>query len=287
MTGVTRIGPGTARRSTIRGGQDRGVVVARHRAVAPRAADVDPVRREALLGDLDRVEPAAGDRHRHAAALVERAGRAQPLGPVLGDPARPGSAAGLLVGRAREQDVAAQAGDRVARRIEAGRAGLGDEPLDDAELHRDHVLHVDRAAAVDVAVGDVGRERVVGPALRRRRDDVEVRQQEERLAAGPVAAQPGVDRAAARHRLDDLRLAGPSAAQAVLEVARDAQSRRRARRVGGGLIDGIRMRSRRVSTSRSWAAAQSPRSIAPTGGRGGHAGSRPAGRADEGDERCR
>ena len=59
------------------------------------------------------------------------------------------------------------------------------------------VLHVDGAAAVDVAVGDVGRERVVRPALGRGRDDVEVRQQEERLAAGAVAAQPGVDGAAA------------------------------------------------------------------------------------------
>ena len=69
---------------------------------------------------------------------------------------------------------------------------------------RDHVLHVDRAAAVDVAVGEVGRERVVGPALGRRRDDVEVREQQQRVAAGPVAAQADVDRAATGHGLDDL-----------------------------------------------------------------------------------
>ena len=61
MTGVTRVGPGTARRVDDGGGQDRGVVLARHRAVAPRPADGDPVGGEALLGDLDRVE-AAGRR---------------------------------------------------------------------------------------------------------------------------------------------------------------------------------------------------------------------------------
>ena len=76
-------------------------------------------------------------------------------------------------------------------RVEARRPGLGGEQPDDAELHRDEVLHVDRAAAVDVAVGEVRGERVVGPALGRRRHDVEVREQQERLAAGPVAAQAG------------------------------------------------------------------------------------------------
>ena len=165
-------------------------------------------------------------------------------------------AAGLLVGGAREQDVAAQAGDRVAGRVQAGRARLGREPLDDAELQRDHALHVDRAAAVDVAVGEVGRERVVGPALGRRRHDVEVRQQQQRLAARPVAAQPDVDRAATGHGLDDL---GPQARPraGAGDVARRAQLAVGRGRVGGGLTDGIRMRSRSVSTSVSWAAAQS------------------------------
>ena len=92
-----------------RGGQHRGVVLARHRAVAPRPADGDPVGGEALLGDLDRVEPPPGDRRRDAAALVERPGRAQPLGPVLGEPFRAGDPARLLVGGRGEQDVAAQA----------------------------------------------------------------------------------------------------------------------------------------------------------------------------------
>ena len=42
--------------------------------MAPRPADGDPVRGEPLLGDLDRVQPAAGDRGRDPAALVEGAG---------------------------------------------------------------------------------------------------------------------------------------------------------------------------------------------------------------------
>ena len=124
--------PDRARRrragSTIRAASTAALSLARHRAVAPRPRDVDPVRREALLGDLDRVEPTAGDGHRHAAGFVDRAGRAQPVRPVLGDPSRPAWPARLLVRRAREQDVAAQAGDRIAGRIEAGGARLRDEP---------------------------------------------------------------------------------------------------------------------------------------------------------------
>ena len=62
MTGVMRVGPGVASRVDDRRREDRRVVVARHRAVAPRPADVDAVGGVALLGDLDRIEAAAGDR---------------------------------------------------------------------------------------------------------------------------------------------------------------------------------------------------------------------------------
>ena len=82
--------------------------------------------------------------------------------------------------------------------------GLGREQPHDRQLHRDEVLHVDRAAAPDVAVGDVAGERVVGPPLRRRRHDVEMAEQQERLAAGPVAAEAGGHGAAARDGLEDL-----------------------------------------------------------------------------------
>ena len=115
-------------------------------------------------------------------------------------------ATGLLVGGHREEDVATQPGDRIGGRIAARGAGLAGEPADDGDLHRDHALHVDGSATPDVAVGDVGAERVVGPQLGRGWDDVEMRQQEERLAAGPVAAQAGGHRAPTGGRLVDRRL---------------------------------------------------------------------------------
>ena len=213
------------------GGEDSRVVVARHRAVAPVARDVDAVRDEALLGDLDRIEPPAGHRHRHAAAFVHRSRSPQPFRAMRGEPAGTVGRARLLVGRAGEQHVSSQAWDRIPGGVAAGRAGLVDQPLDDAELEGDHALHVDRAAAVDVAVGDIGRERVVRPAIGRCRDDVEVRQQEERFAAGPVTPQAGVDGAATRGGLDDLGVEAERP-EAPFEIARGARllvGRRRGR----------------------------------------------------------
>ena len=174
--------------------------------MAPRPADGDAVGGETLLGDLDRVEAPSGDRRRDAAAFVERPGRAQPVGAVLGEPLRAGDPARFLVGGRGEEDVAAQARDRVVRGIEAGGTCLGREHPDDSQLHRDHGLHVDRAATVDVAVDEVGRERIVAPAVGRRGHDVEMREQEQRIAARAVAAQPGVDGAPAGDRFDDLGL---------------------------------------------------------------------------------
>ena len=132
---------------------------------------------------------------------------------MRGEPAGAVGRARFLVGGAGEQHVSSQARDRVPGGIAAGRARLGDQPLDDAELERDHALHVDRAAAVDVAVGDVGGEWVVRPAVGRCRHDVEVRQQEERFAAGAVAPQAGVDGAATRDGLDDLGRRGRAPAR--------------------------------------------------------------------------
>ena len=232
MTGVMRIGPGTARRSIGPRGEDRGVVVARHGAVAPGPGDVDAVRREALLGDLDRVQPPARDRHRHAAALVDapaacsQSGRCSAIQRAPSMP--PASSSAVQVNRTsrRRPGIGSVAGSRPAARA-SRRAGRH------AELEGDHALHVDRAAAVDVAVGDVRRERVVGPALRRAGHDVEMGQEQERLAAGPVAAEAGMDGAATGDGLDDLgsqperRRGGPRGS------ARRG-SRRRARRAAAG-----------------------------------------------------
>ena len=152
---------------------------------------------------------------------------------MLGDPAGAGVAAGLLVGGAREHDVAAQTGDRVAGRVQTGGAGLRGQPLDDAELQRDHALHVDRAAAPDVAVREVGRERLVGPALGRSRDDVEVREQQQRLAARAVAAEADVDGPATGHGLEDLGHQ-PGRDQAAGDVPRREQLA-----VGRGRVHGV------------------------------------------------
>jgi len=67
------------------------------------------------------------------------------------------------------------------------------------------VLHVDRAAAPDLAIRDLAAERVVGPQLGGRRHDVEVAEEEQGLAAGPVAAQAGNDRASARDELQQFQ----------------------------------------------------------------------------------
>jgi hypothetical protein len=112
---------------------------------------------------------------------------------------------GLLVRGAGEQDVAGEAGNGIHCRVTSGRPCLLREHRDHRELHGRGALHVDGAAAPDVAVRDVGVERGVRPAFRWSGDHIEVGQQQERVATGAIAAQPGGHRAAARERLDDLR----------------------------------------------------------------------------------
>ena len=129
---------------------------------------------------------------------------------------------------------------------------------DHAELHRDHALHVHGAAAVDLAVGEVAGERVVRPALGRGRDHVEMRQEQQRVAAGPVTAEPDVDRPATRDRLDDLGFEA-GLGQPAGDAPRDASSPS-GRAGSGGLTDGMAMSARSVSTSVSWARSQVGRS---------------------------
>ena len=68
----------------------------------------------------------------------------------------------------------------------------------DREHHADHVLHVDRAAAPDVAVLDGAGERVHAPVGGLGGHHVEVAVDQQRAAVRVGAGQPGEDVAAAR-----------------------------------------------------------------------------------------
>jgi hypothetical protein len=74
------------------------------------------------------------------------------------------------------------------------------------QFHSHHGLHVHGAAAPDVAIGDRASEGVVRPALLVDGDNVGVRQEEQRAAAGAVAPDTRHDAAATGERLEDLRL---------------------------------------------------------------------------------
>jgi hypothetical protein len=99
-------------------------------------------------------------------------------------------AAGLLVG-----------GEAQHQRARRHDAGPGTRPHA-GEQHRVEVLHVDRAATPDHAVADLARERVHGPVLCRRRYDIEVTVQQDRLSA--AATPPRDDRRAAGFGLEQL-----------------------------------------------------------------------------------
>jgi len=199
--------------------------------VAPGPANRDAVDGITLLGDLDRIEPPATDADGDTAGFVDRGRRGQVLGMLGDEPARPREAAGFLIGGRGEEEIAPQARHRVRGRIAAGEPRLRGEKPEDLELHRHEVLHVDRPAPVDVAVGDVARARVVRPAIRRRRHDVEMREQEEGRPARPVAVQPGHHGASSGDRLEDL---GPDThvAQRAFEIARSIELAGRPRRIG-------------------------------------------------------
>ncbi len=174
--------------------------------MAGLAADGDLETLEALLGRLDGIEPPATDLDADAAGLGQAGVGPEQLGFVVDDPGDALVAARLLVGGAGEDDVAPQAGDGIARGIEAGRDRVAGEPEHDLQLHGRHALHVHGTAAVDVAVGDLARERVARPALGIGRHDVEVRQEEQRPAARAVAPEAGDDVAASGIRFQDDRL---------------------------------------------------------------------------------
>jgi hypothetical protein len=149
----------------------------------------------ALLGDLDRVDGLVAEPEGEAADLAERELRPHLVRVLLDQPAAPGRAAGLLVGDGGEDHIAPE------RPSEPGQ-----EP-DDHGAHGDHVLHVDRAAAPDVAVGQLRRERRVTPPPGLGRDHVDVPVEQQRaLVPGLGGPEPHDQVGPARPALQHLRL---------------------------------------------------------------------------------
>ena len=165
-------------------GGDR-VVVVHHRAVPAPAAGGQPHPLHALLGRLDQVEAAltavaARHRQRKAADLADRLSDAvEQIGPIVDQPVRPVATAVLLVGHEGEHQV--------AWRHDAGLLQLPG----DHDRHAHHVLHVDRAAAPDVAVFDRARERVHAPFGRFGRHDVEMPMDQQGATGSVGALQAG------------------------------------------------------------------------------------------------
>ena len=238
MTSVRRGGHGGERRATASVARRTAFSGAGHRAVAPDAVERQPEYGRALLGDLDRVQAARPDIDRDAAGLVDRHGCSDGIGLLEREVRRARQAAGLLVRRGREQTSRVSPGTGPRPDL-ARRHGPRPRGAHHLQLHRQEVLHVDRAAPVQPAFGDLGVEGVVGPAVARCGHDIEVRHQEEGLAAGTVPAEARGHGAAARHGLMDRRQdAGVLDAPAMYRAASSS-----APGGSGGLMDGIRIRS--------------------------------------------
>ena len=142
-----------------------GVVVGDHAAVPGATGDRQSHPPDALLGRLDGVEAQiVADLVGEAPDLADRLGASlEQLRVVVDQPARAVQAARLLVGQEGEHDVA------------RGFAAAAQAFADDREGHGVHVLHVDGAAAPDVAVvGDLAREGVHRPVGGISGNDVEV-----------------------------------------------------------------------------------------------------------------
>ena len=135
------------------GDRGDGVMVVDHRAVAREAAGDQLHPHHRLLGGFDQVEPAftavfAWHGQREPTDLADRLGDAfEQVGPIVDQPVAPVFPAGLLVGHEREHQVPRRHDPRAF------------EVPGDRDEHAAHVLHVDRAAAPDVAVLDRAGER--------------------------------------------------------------------------------------------------------------------------------
>ena len=157
------------------------------------AMDVEPALPGALFAHVERERVAAGHRQVAPAGLGQAVLPRKRLGPVLKEPPRPQSAAGLLIGHAHEGELAARV---AAPGHLAGDRGLGGG----------NKQHVHRAAAVELAVLDDRLKRRLGPLVLVDRDDVGVAQQGERLRAGVASRDGKRDGHPARVRLEALDL---------------------------------------------------------------------------------
>jgi hypothetical protein len=145
-----------------------GVVVVGHRAVTGGAAGSQSHPGDALLARLDQVQTLAADLGGESADLADGLGAAlEEVGPVLGDPVRTLAPTGLLVGGEHQRDR--PVGDDAGPLPRAHRR----------QQHRVEVLHVDGATTEQVAVDDLGGERVDLPVGGSRRHDVEMAVDEE------------------------------------------------------------------------------------------------------------
>jgi hypothetical protein len=166
-----------------------------------------------LLGVLHRDVQPLPSHDAHPSAFIEGELGSDQLGVIGDQPSHPPLAALLLVGVRDEDHVARQ------------RAALVDDvPLEQQhrlEVRREHTLVVDRAATVQVVALDLGGERVHRPVRALDADDVHVPHDQHGLLA-PVALDARHERAAARRRLEEVRL-DPGCLECAVEVARDGK----------------------------------------------------------------
>ena len=195
------------------------VVLDRQRAVAARVRHLEVEILVHLLAGLHLVREVLPLPHAAAAALVDRELGVDQILVVLHEPLGAVEIAAFFVGRERE--------DQVAIRLEA----FVLQPNQVGHELRRHRLVVAGAAAVEEAVLLDERERIHRPVLALRFDDVEVREEKERLArAGAAVAEDQV--ALARIGSEDLHVGGGEARR--LQPRRDRLGR--LRDVAGGRV---------------------------------------------------
>ena len=146
---------------------------------------------------------------------------------------------GLLVGGEREHDVA------------GGLAALAQPLADDGQHHRVHVLHVDRAAAPDAAVGDLAGERVVPPVGGVGGHDVEVAVDEQGGPGRGPGPRSGRPRWCAWDATRGPSARGPTSASSPATCS--AASRSPGPEWSPGLVVSILIRSRQMPTTSSCA----------------------------------